>query len=104
MSRIRPHPHSAAPSVPRFGRLLDLAGILLIVAGGAIFAWSYLELRAMPGGRAAPGAAPGAVAAADRLSQLAQLGVALMIVGLVVAVAAAVWARRFRRLNSGRAA
>ena len=81
--------------VPRIGRVLDLVGLLLFLVGGAVYARSWLGLRAMDDFVREAGAAQfAAVEHADRLARVGRLGFALMAAGVMVAVVAAVVARR----------
>jgi len=81
--------------VPRIGRVLDLVGALVFLAGAALYGRSWLGLRGMDEFRAAPGDEPwAAVARADALARLGRVGFAVMAAGVLVAVAAAVVARR----------
>lgn len=85
-------------AVPRIGRVLDLVGALIFLAGAALYARSWLGLRAMDEFEPASGASAfPAVERADALSRLGRYGFALMAVGAVVAVIAAVVARRVAR-------
>jgi hypothetical protein len=84
--------------VPRIGRLLDLVGAILFLAGAAVYARSWLGLRAMDEfERTSDMGAFAAVERADALSRLGLLGFALMGAGAVVAVIAAIVAKRVAR-------
>jgi hypothetical protein len=86
---------SGARSVPRIGRALDLAGVLLFVAGGGLFAWAWMGFRAVRDYQ--PSLADGAWAAvqmADEYWRLQKIGGALMAAALVVFVCAWWVARR----------
>jgi hypothetical protein len=88
-------PAGAAHEVPRIGRVLDLAGILLFLAGAGVYAWAWSGLKALRDFEPAPnGPAFAAVARANELSTISRVGFALMAAGVVVAVLAAVVARR----------
>lgn len=85
-------------SVPRIGRVLDLVGALLFLAGATLYARSWSGLRDMDAFVRAEGDVGfAAVERADALSRLGTTGVALMIAGVAVGVLAAVVARRARR-------
>lgn len=82
------------PAVPRLGRMLDLVGALLFLAGAAVYARSWLGLRAMDRfERAAGDSAHAALEHADALARLGAVGFGLMSAGAVVAVLAALVAR-----------
>ena len=84
--------------VPRTGRILDLAALLLFLAGGALYARSWLGLRAIDDfRRGADDALFAAIAHADALSRIGRLGLVLMAAGGVVAIVAALVARRMAR-------
>lgn len=85
------------PPVPRLGRVLDLVGALLFLGGAAVYGWAWMGLRRLRDDP--PVSAEGAfvaVARANDFSTLSRLGLALMAGGAVVAVLAAVVARRNR--------
>ena len=98
---------SASPSpspVPRIGRLLDVAGVLLILAGAACCGWAYLGLEQL---RASGGKAftPNMLAYASLTEyrhwmHITWFGLALIAGGIGVAVWAAVVARRMQELAS----
>jgi hypothetical protein len=89
-----------APSVktvPRIGRLLDLAGLLLLLSGGAVV------LRAWTGFREVTGYVPpvdgpawGAVEIANVYWRLQKIGSGMMLAGVAVFVIAWWVARRVR--------
>lgn len=84
--------------VPRIGRVLDAVGLALFVAGAGVYGWSWLGLRSMDEFRRAPGDSPyAAVERADALASLGRIGFYFMAAGAVVAVLAAVVARRIAR-------
>lgn len=86
------------PRVPRLGRLLDLAGALVFLAGALVYARSWLGLRAMDRFERDAGATPhAAVEHADAMARLGSYGFALMAAGAVIAVLAALVARRMTR-------
>ena len=81
--------------VPRIGRVLDLVAALFFLAGAGLYAYSWIALRDMDDYvRPEGGDLFAAIAHADDLSRLGRIGVALMIAGVLVGVAAAVIARR----------
>lgn len=83
--------------VPRIGRVLDALGALVFLAGAVLYARSWLGLREMDAfERAAGDTASAAVEHADALSRLGRVGFALMAAGVLVAVIAALVARRRR--------
>ena len=84
--------------VPRIGRILDLAGLLLFLAGAALYARAWLGLRGMDSFVPDPDSAGfAALARADQLSSLGRVGVGLMIAGGIIGVIAAVVALRIMR-------
>lgn len=86
------------PPVPRIGRVLDLAGALLFIAGAAVYARSWLGLREMDAFERVSGDATfAAVERADALSRLGRVGFALMAAGALMAVIAALVARHISR-------
>ncbi len=81
--------------VPRIGRVLDVVGLLLFVAGAALYARSWLGLRAMDRFERTPeDDLWAAVERADELTRLGRLGSAVMAAGALVAIVAAFVARR----------
>lgn len=88
---------SRAP-VPRIGRLLDVVGLVLFVAGLAVYGRAWVGMR----GLEAAGADPSAplfsgMREFDRWWELSRVGVSLMVLGgLIALVAAGVawWLRR----------
>lgn len=84
--------------VPRIGRTLDALGVLLFVAGGALYLRSWLGLRSMDDFERAPGDPVfAAVEYTDGLARTGRIGFGLMAAGAVVAVIAALVARRVAR-------
>ena len=82
-------------TVPRIGRILDLAGLVLFLGGGAVAAWAWLGFRGLPSYEPTPGALVGsAVALADGYWRLQKIGTSLMIAGVAVFVLAWWVARR----------
>ena len=85
-------------TVPRVGRLLDLAGMLLFLGGGAAFVWAWLGFRGMQGYEA-PVDAPAwsGVQMANEYWRVQKIGAGFMIAGVVVFVTAWWVARRIPR-------
>ena len=83
--------------VPRLGRVLDLVGVMILVAGASLYVHSWLGLRAMDDFVSTPEAPRSAIEHADELSRLGRIGFALIVAGVLVAVAAAVVAKRLSR-------
>jgi hypothetical protein len=84
--------------VPRIGRVLDLVGLLVFAAGGALFARAWLGFRSLRDVQPAPGAEPwAAIRVADGFWRLQKIGAGLMLAGAVVFVIAWWWARRVVR-------
>ena len=83
--------------VPRLGRVLDVVGIMVFVAGASLYVHSWLGLRAMDEFVSTPDAPGSAIEHADGLSGLGRIGFALMALGVLVGVAAAIVARRLSR-------
>ena len=90
-------------SVPRIGRILDLAGLLLFTAGGGLGLWAWSGFRRVADVRPTPDDALGAaVRLADEYWRLQKIGVGLMTAGIVVFVFAWWVARRVRAKGDGR--
>ncbi|MGH7481911.1 MAG: hypothetical protein ACRELV_07115 [Longimicrobiales bacterium] len=97
VNRSGTKPGPGQREVPRIGRVLDLVGILLFLAGAGLYAWAWSGLKALREFERAPGDTVfAAVARANELSAISRGGFALMAAGVVVAVLAAVVARRVR--------
>lgn len=83
--------------VPRIGRVLDGIGLLLFLAGGALYGRAWFGLRHL---EAEPPPSDGmefaAVGRVVELHELSRTGLLLMAGGAVVAVIAALVARRMR--------
>lgn len=87
-----------ARPVPRAGRVLDLIGAFLFLVGAVLYAYSWLGLRAMDEFERDPGSgAFAAIERADELSRHGRIGFAVMAAGVVVAVVAAIVAKRLAR-------
>lgn len=83
--------------VPRIGRILDVAGLLLFVAGVAVAARAWVGFRQVTGYEPpSDGPAWAAVTMADGYWRLQKIGVVLMLAGVAVFVAAW-WVARSRR-------
>jgi len=81
--------------VPRIGRILDAAGLLVFVVGAGLYAWAWNGFRAVR--EYQPAIEDGAWAAvelADSYWRLQKIGTALMVVGIAVFVGAWWVARR----------
>jgi hypothetical protein len=71
------------------GRVIDLAGLTLLVGGGTLWARAWLGFRSLPDYRRDPGGEVWAtVQIADGYGRLQTIGVGLMILGIAVFVAA----------------
>jgi len=98
-SKTRTH---AMKTVPRVGRLLDGAGLLLFLGGLALFVRSWLGFRGMPDYQVpADAAAWAAISVADGFWRLQKIGVGFMLAGVAVFVLAWLVARRVTRLSGG---
>jgi hypothetical protein len=76
-------------TVPLIGRLLDVAGLVLLLSGGVVAGWAWIGFQAVPDYQPPPGApAWSAVAVADGYWRLQKIGTALMITGVAVFVIA----------------
>lgn len=81
--------------VPRIGRILDVVGLLLFLGGAAFYAWAWVGFGTVPSFVRLPDAEPwAAVAVANKYWRIQQIGVVLMISGVVGFVAAWWVARR----------
>ena len=85
-------------TVPRVGRVLDLAGLLLFVGGAGLVARAWVGFRSVQG-YVAPSDAPAfsAVSIADGYWRLQKIGVVVMVAGVAVFVLAWWVARRAGR-------
>ena len=76
-------------TVPRIGRLMDLAGLLLFVAGGALYARAWAGFQQVPTiERPEGGAAFSMVELANGYSRIQNTGATLMLFGVAVFVVA----------------
>ena len=83
--------------VSRRDRQVDLGALLLIVAGAATYLVAAAQLRTISlYSKANPGP-PGALDAADQARYTSYAGVALIVVGCCIGIAAAVLHQRRRR-------
>jgi hypothetical protein len=73
--------------VPRIGRLIDLAGLLLFAIGAAVFVRAWIGFRGMVGYEP-PVAGTTAVEIADGFWRLQKIGAGLMFVGMFVFIVA----------------
>ena len=75
--------------VPRVGRALDLAGLVLFLVGGALFARAWVGFRRVPAFAPDPEGEPwAAVRLADEYLRLQKIGAGLMMVAALVFVVA----------------
>jgi hypothetical protein len=91
-------------AVPRIGRALDLAAAALVVVGGALYARAYIgleALRARPLAEFSVGMEIGQLAEFHSLERLSLAGLAVAILGICVAITAAIVARRFALARTG---
>jgi hypothetical protein len=89
-------------TVSRTGRLLDLAGLALMLGGAACYLRAYLGMRALQQRPRVPGDVPfAAMAEFERWWNWSRFGFAIFVAGIVVAVVAALVARRQRILATG---
>jgi hypothetical protein len=78
-----------AAGVPRLGRLLDLAGLLLFLAGAAVFVRAWIGLEGVRHYQAAPDDLPwAATRLANGYVHLQHVGGGIMLAGIAVFVAA----------------
>lgn len=88
-------------TVPRIGRILDAAGLVLFLVGGVVAAWAWIGFRGVPEYQPAPDApAWSAVAVANGYWRLQKIGTGLMIAGVAVFVIAWWVARKARSPGS----
>jgi hypothetical protein len=72
-------------TVPRIGRILDLAGLLLFLGGAAVFVWAWIGFQGIPDYHAPTSAgAWAAIRVADVYWRLQKIGTGLMVAGLLV--------------------
>jgi len=84
--------------VPRIGRVLDLAGLLLFLAGGLVYGRAWIGFQGVPDfERPEHGSIMAAVEFADGFRRMERWGVAVMILGVGVFVTAWWVARRAQR-------
>jgi hypothetical protein len=83
--------------VPRIGRILDFAGLLLFLAGGLVYARAWLGFQGIDEfERPEHGTVMAATELVDGFRRMEHVGVAIMLVGIAVFVAAWWVARRVR--------
>lgn len=93
---------AAAGTVPRIGRLLDLVGAVLFLAGAALYAWAWAGFRRVPAYQ--PTLEEGAWAALELANgywRLQRIGTALIVAGIGVFVCAWWVAGRRRTVVDG---
>lgn len=82
-------------TVPRIGRILDFAGLLLFLAGGAVYARAWIGFQGVPDfERPEHASLMAATELADSFRRLEHLGLAGMLAGVVLFVVAWWTARR----------
>jgi len=81
--------------VPKIGRVLDALGLVLFLAGGAVFAWAWMGFTAVRGYQPTPEEGPwAATRLANHYLRVQWVGGAMMAAAVVVFVAAWWMARR----------
>ncbi|NIP58449.1 MAG: hypothetical protein GWM92_09270 [Gemmatimonadetes bacterium] len=82
--------------VPRIGRILDLVGLVLFLAGAGLYGWSWLGMRELQAGQPVSEDPThfAAMARFNDLWELSRVGLGFMGAGAVIAVVALVVARR----------
>ncbi len=94
------HGRACVKTVPPIGRLLDLAGLVLFLGGGALAAWAWAGFRSVPDYQAPPDAEVwSAVAVADGFWRIQKIGTTLMAAGMAVFVLAW-WVARKQRSDA----
>jgi hypothetical protein len=98
---VTPEPDAAeATGVSRLGRLLDLVGLFLFLAGATVFVRAWIGFESVRHYEAAPDDLPwAAVRLANEYLRLQHLGGGLMMAGIAVFVAA--WWMAGRRRIAG---
>jgi hypothetical protein len=85
------------PTVSRTGRLLDVAGLVLMLGGAGCYLRAFAGMRALQRRPRVPGDVPfAAMAEFERWWNLSRLGGAVFLAGVVIAVTAAIVAHRQR--------
>jgi hypothetical protein len=91
-----------AAGVPRLGRILDLAGLLVFLTGAIVFVRAWIGLESVRHYQAAPDDLPwAAMRLANDYVHLQRVGGGIMLAGMAVFVAA--WWVAGRRTAAGRA-
>lgn len=86
--------------VPRIGRVLDVLGLILFLAGGAVFAGAWMGFTAVRGYQPTPEEGPwAATRLANHYLRVQWVGGAMMAAG-VVAFLVAWWVARRRSVAS----
>lgn len=81
--------------VPRIGRILDLVGLLLFLAGGLVYGRAWLGFRSVPDfERPEHAVIMAATELADGFRRMERVGLGVMVVGIAVFVVAWWVARR----------
>ena len=95
MADLLPIFSAMSTRVPLIGRILDVVGLLVFVVGGGLFVRAWIGFQSVPEFQRSPEDLPAAaVQYADGFWRLQRIGVAFMIVGIVIFVAAWFIARR----------
>lgn len=90
-------------AVARIGRVLDVVAGAFVMGGAAFYAHSYLglqRLRAQPMAEYSTGMSIDRLAEFNWLERVSLFGLALAIIGIAVAVTAALVARRVQRAGA----
>lgn len=89
-------------SVPRIGRVLDLVGLVLLVAGGLLFTRAWIGLEGVRHYRPHPDDLPwAALRLANHFLRMQRVGGAVMLAGAAVFVAAWWVSRRATGTDDG---
>lgn len=85
-------------AVPRLGRLLDVAGLLLVVGGAASYLYAYAGLeRIRTGETVITGTMFATLNETSAYSRISDIGMALAVAGVLTFVAAFAVTRRARQ-------
>jgi hypothetical protein len=92
--------YSIVTTVPRIGRILDVAGLVIFLGGAATFAWAWIGFQGVPAIQpSVDGPAWAAVSIANGYWRLQKIGTALMLAGGAVFVFAW-WTPRNTKVRS----